>query len=73
MFREEMENIISQKKKLEQSVSALKDKLDEKDQVIKDLTDRLDRSEQYSRRNNIRIMGGSLNVMGKALMTLLLS
>ncbi len=32
-------------------------KIDERDKVIVELSDRLDRSEQYARRNNLRITG----------------
>ena len=57
MFREEMETLISQNKQLVDDISSLNKKLDEKEAMIENLNERLDRSEQYSRRNNVRITG----------------
>ena len=42
---------------LEEKVSQISAQILERDKTIENLTEKLDRSEQYSRRNNIRISG----------------
>ncbi len=57
MIREEIERLTTKNNMLEGAVISLNKKLVEKDKVILELTQRQDRSEQYARRNNLRLSG----------------
>ena len=57
MFREEMEQIVSKNKVLEEKVAQMTDTICKQQTLIETLSYKLDRSEHYSRRNNVRISG----------------
>ena len=57
IIRTEIKDIMDKTRKLEDEVNLLKEKMVERDSVIDDLIDRVDRGEQHSRMNNLRIMG----------------
>jgi hypothetical protein len=57
IIRTEIKDIKDKTRKLEDEVNLLKEKMVERDSVIDDLIDRVDRGEQHSRMNNLRIMG----------------
>jgi len=56
-LQQEMATLVAQNRQLEGDVEILKHRLSERDLAMEELAIKLDRSEQYTRRNNLRIMG----------------
>ncbi len=57
VIKQEMSSLFKKQDKLEKDMKKLKATLEQRDKTITTLAEHLDRSEQYSRRNNVRIMG----------------